>query len=807
MSDDAFETLDGESPLGFTSLPEGVRQVGPYRLISEIGRGAMGTVYRAEHEHLSRCVALKVLPEELAASPDRFARFQREMQAIGRLEHPNIVLATDAGQIDGVCYIAMQLIEGVDLAELISQRERLPVGEACEVVRQVALGLGEIDKHGMIHRDIKPSNLLLASNGEVKILDLGIASLRHTATRSDSLTMTGSFLGTPDYVAPEQISTGTPVDIRADIYSLGCTVYHLLSGRAPFSGPGYKSLPAKLLGHAEKEAEPLDQMDAGIPIDLAQLVARMMAKAPADRFGSPAEVADVLRSFCDSQALDQTAKQFGEQVRAKAKAVVATTASASVPRELTTNLGMKRAWISLAAILSLLVGWSVFHSLSPDHPADKSLEQQARSKAIASSVGKIKSDTRTIAENTNRMALTLEQMQTQFQQVVSKINEDPQTPSQWYANAIIHAKSGNQVEARRSYLKFFQWDLNVVDPYQSFATLLRLQEGAASAAEIFAALPGDTQLSARRLAAIGLRPKSEHRDALEAIAKEHPDFGPVYFEVSQTYIAPEGARLTLAEKLKKKASLLKYVISHEQGSVLKFYLDQSLAERSLSNARSQLLDLMDVNQDLFNAPITMTPELILKTGTWKLNLHFAEDARVPQFRDSGQVSFRPIVSANQLSMASGDEAEVEVVESAVSPNVVLWLGQQEDTGKVEIRYQDRHGNARGPFQFTIDLRKERIEAMVQRVNEMGHQYWVTSMFNRISFPVIKSGFPAVKLVKYGVNQESLDRQLVPLTTYPTSIKDNTVVMKEPIRFVTFQVIFQNGEESEVYRYEPKAEND
>src|SRR5262249_20574475 len=221
-----------------------------------LGTGNMGVVYKALHTELERVVALKLLPhgfsDELA-----IARFKKEARAVGRLEHPNIVGAHDANEIDGTHFLVMTFVDGVDLARLIQRRGRLAVPDACEVVRQAATGLQHAFERGLVHRDIKPSNLMLAKDGVVKVLDLGIARMLGEMPAAERLTGPGMLLGTADYLAPEQWENPHAVDTRADVYGLGCTLYHLIAGRPPFSGAEYDSILMKMRGHLEAPPPPL----------------------------------------------------------------------------------------------------------------------------------------------------------------------------------------------------------------------------------------------------------------------------------------------------------------------------------------------------------------------------------------------------------------------------------------------------------------------------------------------------------------------------------------------------------------------
>src|SRR5688572_22053119 len=219
---------------------EDLGMIRDYRLVARLGQGGMGTVYRALHSRLGKVVAVKVLPPDLMQA-DAVSRFQREMRAVGKLHHPNIVQAFDAGEHEGTHFLVMECVDGCDLHSLVKQRGPLSIADACEIVRQAAVGLQHAHQHGLVHRDIKPSNLMLSEEGQVKLLDLGLALIQGPTNQGGDLTMACQVMGTPDFVAPEQASDSHSVDIRADIYSLGCTLYYLLSGAPPYLPPEFRT--------------------------------------------------------------------------------------------------------------------------------------------------------------------------------------------------------------------------------------------------------------------------------------------------------------------------------------------------------------------------------------------------------------------------------------------------------------------------------------------------------------------------------------------------------------------------------------
>jgi formylglycine-generating enzyme required for sulfatase activity/tRNA A-37 threonylcarbamoyl transferase component Bud32 len=291
--------------------------LGPYLLLEPLGEGSLGPVFKARQQRLGKLVALKLFRNDRLARPEMARRFFQEAQAAAQLNHEHVVFTYDADQIDDVHFLATEYLEGADLARLVRQDGPLPVGQACDYIRQAASGLAYAHQCGLVHRNVKPSNLFLTARGSrIKLLDLGLARWLWAAGEDGSQTLTpeGSVIGTPDYIAPEQALDPERVDIRADLYSLGCTFYYLLTGRPPFPGG---SLTKKLLKHQFEMPEPVDQVRPEVPPPVACVVQRLMAKAPADRFQTPAELTEAL----------MPAKDEG-------KAVLTSIAEPTIPEEL-----------------------------------------------------------------------------------------------------------------------------------------------------------------------------------------------------------------------------------------------------------------------------------------------------------------------------------------------------------------------------------------------------------------------------------------------------------------------------------------
>jgi serine/threonine protein kinase len=277
--------------------------LGQYRILDQLGQGGMGRVFKAEHVAMGRTVAIKVLAPQHTRTDKARQLFLREVRAVGRLMHPNIVTAHDANEVDGRHYLVMEFIDGPNLDHFVAERGPLPVGLACDIIRQTACGLEHAFEMGMVHRDIKPSNILLQRTGStlssgyvVKVLDFGLARLGDTGERTSGTTETQNHtvMGTPDYLSPEQVRNLHLVDIRSDLYSLGCTFYYLLAGTVPF--PGGTTLE-KLIRQTKEEPAPLEQLRPDIPLEVADIALCLMAKEPAHRYQTPAELVAALTPF------------------------------------------------------------------------------------------------------------------------------------------------------------------------------------------------------------------------------------------------------------------------------------------------------------------------------------------------------------------------------------------------------------------------------------------------------------------------------------------------------------------------------
>jgi serine/threonine protein kinase len=321
---------DGLTTAELSSMPAELLDHPRYRLVKLLGVGGMGAVYLAEHRLMHRLVALKTMRKSLLERPAAVQQFRLEARAAARLSHPNIVAAFDADQAGDTHFLVLEFVPGECLDHIVERHGPMPIFEACDVIRQAALGLEHARESGMVHRDIKPQNLLRAPDGTVKILDFGLATFaREARALSEPLAegVSGPITGTPDFVAPEQAIDPGRVDIRTDIYSLGGTFRFLLTGKPPF--PEQESAE-KIDGHLRRSPEPIESMRPDVPPEVRRIVRRMSARDPDGRYATPAEVVTDLTAFLASIASRTPAAQRLPRPNTPARAIAAVACAVSL---------------------------------------------------------------------------------------------------------------------------------------------------------------------------------------------------------------------------------------------------------------------------------------------------------------------------------------------------------------------------------------------------------------------------------------------------------------------------------------------
>jgi eukaryotic-like serine/threonine-protein kinase len=294
--------------------------VGRYIILDRIGSGSMGRVYKAHHQMMDRIVALKIIAPEIASNEKVVARFQREMKLVGRLDHPHVVRAFDADRINKILFIVMEFVPGQSLGDRL-KRGPIPAAEMIDYAAQAALGLAHAHEQGMVHRDIKPSNMLLTEDRKIKILDLGLGLLMEADNNATFATADGIAVGTVDYMSPEQ-ALGRDVDGRSDLFSLGCAMYHLMTGKLAFPGDS----PIDRLGkRISAKAVPITEHLPDLPPPAVRVIEKLMAYKPQDRFASAIEASEALQNLIrprpralNSAPINQATPQAGIADRGQA---------------------------------------------------------------------------------------------------------------------------------------------------------------------------------------------------------------------------------------------------------------------------------------------------------------------------------------------------------------------------------------------------------------------------------------------------------------------------------------------------------
>ena len=324
-------------------------QIGKYKIQELVGEGAMGTVYRAIDSVIGRTVAIKVMNASIARQQDHRQRFLREAQAAGSLQHPNVVTIYDLGELDGHLFIAMEYVHGTDLERLMSGPEQLKLQSKLDIIVDVLMGLSYAHKHGIVHRDIKPANVRVGEDGHAKIMDFGVAHLA-----SSDMTRTGIVVGTPSYMAPEQVMGGKAVP-GTDLFAVGAVLYHLITGSKPFEGPTLQSLFYRIVTDMPRS---LDEVRPGLPPALNAIIQKSMAKEASQRYETALDMANAIiavRAELSGNSYASTASLTGSAVN-----IVDTFALKPVPIEPARSLPWKSIGGASAAAAVLLVGWMAF---------------------------------------------------------------------------------------------------------------------------------------------------------------------------------------------------------------------------------------------------------------------------------------------------------------------------------------------------------------------------------------------------------------------------------------------------------------
>ena len=400
----------------------GPSKIGKYDVEERVGEGAMGVVYRAVDPVLKRRVAIKVMSDAFAQNDDLRERFLREAQAAGSLQHPNVITIYDFGDVDGHPYIAMEFVEGQDLAELIAHQVPLSVVDKLELAIGVLQGLAYAHKRGIVHRDIKPANIRVDDEGKARIMDFGVAHLA-----SSNMTKSGVMLGTPSYMAPEQI-VGGKVGPQTDVFSVGAVLYELLTGTRPFDGGTLQAVMYRVL--SENPAS-LSSVVPGLPAKLNEVVMRALAKDAENRYSSALDMANDLIAI--RAAIDANAASPGTlSLRATIESAIEVRKSREIQRTRNRRVVVSTGGVALAAVL-MLTGWALARRGSGS--GDRSVQQNSAPASSAPAGGSPPATVTTTPIAPAPTTTTEQQRPTRSPSTSAVENRKPETPSDRARNA------------------------------------------------------------------------------------------------------------------------------------------------------------------------------------------------------------------------------------------------------------------------------------------------------------------------------------------------------------------------------------
>jgi serine/threonine protein kinase len=749
------------------------------------------------------------------------------MEAIGRLDHANIVRAFDAGDIGGTHYLAMELVDGRDVDKLLKLVGRFDTGSACEIARQAALGLQHVADNRLVHRDIKPSNLLINHDGTVKVLDLGIARLRRDEETHSSQTSMGSMMGTPDYVAPEQIESSAEVDIRADIYSLGCTLYTLIAGRPPFFGKEYGTQMSKLLAHAKQDPPRLDTVAPETPIELSNLVHRMMAKNRSERVQTPQNVADLLLEWSDAAALKSlplSAKDGQTAVHGYQVARDCGQLRKPTPK---TSGSSKKHVVTVAVIGAVVAGIMVLGPFAQhagdetshlntsegdiattlptsvtsrpagqNHAGEPLHEIATSTSSIAADSHKVAASTERIDRNTERIADTLDGLRDAFRMAARSgdIVSEPNSIGELYHNARAYQRQGNFEAARQTYLAMFEQNGDFVDVHQEFQLLLESRYDSGTIRDIYMTMPGDANGIVRRFAIGMLEEDAARREILlREIVSVGVDFAPAVFELSRLssldYLGAQG----LADKRREHDWLAKFRDLATNEGLTRFYLDSTRAEESIADAEKRWVAVQSISESLFESPVTVN--FMSSRGFASVTVSVGEPTLEIRYRLKETDEFQTTGHAAALSQSTGQPV----------PNTLIMLPAGSEPQGIDIEYVDIRKNSQGPFY--LELGKKALEQdsrnkldlmaafLVKFVDRRGSQF--------LDLQNIATCRNVITEVRYGLNVDEPTETKV-LSDPMSDGARNRVDIGDDVEFAVIQLLYTDGTTSPVRRYDRTA---
>ena len=804
-----------------------------YKLIRKLGEGGFGVVFLASHKSFSsRRYALKLIRPDRLSTPELVSRFAKEIQAMEDLDHPNVVYAIDAGDWKGIQYLAMDFVDGFALDRLVGSSS-LSIADACELIRQAAVGMQHVHEMGRTHRDIKPSNLMLDVNGNVRILDLGLAKLREDVeSEQNQLTAAGQMMGTPDYMAPEQWEDSSTVDIRADIYSLGCSLFCLLAGQAPFSEK--KSAIAKMRAHTSQDLPKIAELRDGISEDVVRVVQACLEKNHDARFAEPAELAEALTPFASNADLSKLLTSSGysvvhPEITDQSTAVEAALADSTVVateklvsdqinsppesgqaaklslRMLSDRRPGRSLSISLGIVAVLLIGLPVLYfgkfGNVPEIASTGALVIRGGhvSNQIAKNAGRIADTSEKTEKNTARIAGAVEKATENFAQL-SKAGgtiENPVAPFEFYHNARIYELRGDYTAARRSYLDYFQFNEEKLDPYLRYLAFLKVQEGPEGARDTYAVVAGRAKGFIPGYASALLWDRDRRVELLEDFKKAQPDFAAVYYHLSLEFSAARLGIQSIADRQREKQYLEKFFEQDKAGQFVKFFIDHEMVTAWRGDATKRLEVANSVYGKMLENPVNLT--WMNSNGGWYGYIAIAEPAQEIWWKTADMTDFRKNPKTQNIDQRTG--------KPSPSPSIALPIKQPATT--VEVKYIDRTGAERGPFKFDFKPKVSQLRNEIS-ILEMLRTTWISYRDYDgkllVYFTTLMSYRGALTRIEFGIDKDVPDQEW----GFPEWDKPGGALITKDVptfraipkttRFITVRLNFKDGTRTDVVKY-------
>ncbi len=703
----------------------------------KIGKGGMGSVYLGHHLTLDIPVAIKFLkPEYAKRSPDAVERFLKEARAVAKLRHPNIVSVYNAGFEEGFYYMSMEYIEGRDLSEVLESPFQLSLKDALRLTCQVCDALNYAHKNNIVHRDIKPANIFIGEDGSAKVGDLGLAK---DLEDDQNITQPMQAMGTPYYISPEQATDAKAVDHKSDIYSLGCTFYRLFCGKVPFKGNSSFETVSKHL--SEPIPDPLKE-NPELPVAVARVIQRMMAKKPEERFKSLNEVSEILRNELDS--ISDSKIGFAPK-----KQLVENEEEPSI------QISHKGLYAIIGLLFSILIIVVLLFTLKSNNSDNEK-------------------DSEVNLKNLSHMDV--------------------------YNLAKKNLERGDYITAKKLFNDFFELNEHAIDAHIDYGVVLKQSEGIEGAREEYRIWKQKSESPSVHLGHV-LHLRGEARVKAKAeFEQKFPDYAPYYYYASLEWIK-DVERQTYAEKSEELRLLEKFHELDSKGKFLKFFMNRQYVDDFREDAERRRKILLEYGDKLRN-PVELAvgfssppqnPSVIIGEGSKNRSLVNVR-LKMHDYPKVKEVFYKLPKMKDFKSLGLS-------VDPSRSPRVDFSIIRPDGNINIEVKYIDKKGIENGPFTLEFNPVAAEVAASKNFLNSLRDGLVLYRDFNNkilFYFTTLLSASKGMKEIKYSIDNKSLDQSLPfdPLQPYDKPY----IILPNEVKSVFVQITFNDGSKSELYEF-------